>query len=505
MNDNKKIAVNSVVIFLRLIITSLVGIYISRVVLDALGASDYGLYNVVGGIVTMLNVMNSAMLSTTYRYIAFELGKGNNADTRRVFNTCFQIHIFFAIFIVLLGLTLGEWYIDNFLNVADGKLPDAKFVFHISLLTAAISTLLVPFQGLIVAFEKFVVNAIIDIISFLFRLGIIVAFIYSEDNRLRLYSILQLSYNILSCSLYLFYCIKNYFPIIKWHVYNDWKLCKEMFSYATWTLFGAFAAYGKTQGSAIIVNFFFGTIVNAAFAVANQVESFILMFARSLSNAAVPQITKNFSGGNETRSIKLTSYISKYTFILMSMVAFPVMLEMEFLLGLWLKDIPEGAVLFCQLTVLGGLIGCLGEGIPALINATGNIKTYQIIFHTFNLLGLPIAFIFYRYGYPAETILIVYCVIGILAAFLRIFLMKKIYKFDVRMLIKVSYSKIFIISVPLVVYFYLYNCTQYSVIEHICGLVLSELYLFLVIAIVGIDKAERGIIKNVFKSKFKKS
>ena len=505
MNDNKKIAINSVVIFLRLVITSLVGIYISRIVLDALGASDYGLYNVVGGIVTMLNVMNSAMLSTTYRYIAFELGKGEKGDSQRVFNTCFQIHIFFACLIILLGLTLGEWYIDNYLNVAEGKLTDAKFVFHISLLTAAISTLLVPFQGLIVAYEKFSVNAIVDIISFLFRLGVVVAFIYSDDNRLRLYSVLQLSYNLLSCSLYLTYCLKNYFSIIKWHIYNDWSLCKEMFSYATWTLFGAFAAFGKTQGSAIIVNFFFGTVVNAAFAVSNQVESFILMFARSLSNAAVPQITKNFSSGNEVRSIKLTSYISKYTFLLMCLVAFPVMLEMEFLLGLWLKEIPDGTVLFCQLTVLGGLIGCLGEGIPSLINATGRIKTYQIIFHTFNLMGLPVSFIFYKNGAPAETILIVYCVIGVLAAFLRIILLKIIYKFDIRMLIEVSYSKIFIISLPLIVYNYFYNCSQFSLSEHFCGILLSELFLFLVIALIGTDSTERGIIKNFLQSKIQKS
>ena len=504
MNENKKIAFNSVIIFIRLVVTSLVGIYISRIVLDALGASDYGLYNVVGGIVTMLNVMNSAMLSTTYRYIAFELGKGEQGDTRRVFNTCFQIHILFAVFILLLGLTVGEWYIDHYLNVADGKLPDAKYVFHFSLFTAALATVLVPFQGLIVAFEKFHVNAIIDIISFLFRLTIIILFIYNADNRLRLYSILQLSYNVLSCSLYLLYCLKNYFSTIQWKLYYDWKLCRAMFSYAIWTLFGALAAYGKTQGSTIIVNFFFGTIVNAAFAIANQVESFILMFARSLNNAAVPQITKNFSGGNEKRSISLTNYISKYTFLLMSIVAFPVMLEMDFLLNIWLKEIPEGAVQFCQLTVLGGLIGCLGEGIPALINATGNIRTYQIIFHTFNLLGLPVAFSLFRMGLPPNTILVVYCVIGILAAFLRILLMKVIYKFDVAQLIRVSYSKIFIISIPLSIYFFFYDCSEFSTLEHLAGLVASELFLFAVIALVGTDKKERDIISHFLKAKLSK-
>ena len=500
MGGNKRIALNSIIIFTRLVITSLVGIYISRIVLDALGASDYGLYNVVGGIVTMLNVMNSAMLSTTYRYIAFELGKGDNKDIRRVFNTCFQIHIFFAVLILILGFTLGEWYIDNYLNVSSGKLGDAKYVFRVSLITASIATLLVPFQGLIVAFEKFQVNAIIDIVAFLFRLLIIGTFIYSSQNRLRLYSILQFTYNILSCSLYLLYCVKNYLPIIRWKIYNDWKLCKEMFSYASWILFGALASYGKVQGSAIIVNFFFGTVVNAAFAVANQVESFILMFARSLSNAAVPQITKNFSGGNKERSIRLTSYISKYTFILMLVVAFPVILEMEFLLGLWLKEIPDGAVLYCQLTILGGLIGCLGEGISALINATGNIKIYQIIFHSFNLLALPVAFLFFKLNYPAEMILIVFCITGILGAIFRLYLMKR-YGFDISLLIKVSYFKILIISIPLVLYYFCYNPSGTSTFEHILGLIYSELFLIFIIAILGTDKTERNMIKRVIMIK----
>lgn len=502
MNDNKKIAYNSVVIFARLVLTSLIGIYISRVVLDALGASDYGLYNVVGGIVTMLNVMNSAMLSTTYRYIAFELGKENSiGDVRKVFNTCFQIHIFFSVLIIVLGLTLGEWYIDNYLNVAVGKLGDAKFVFHVSLITAATATLLVPFQGLIVAYERFSISAIIDIISMFIRFALVMIFIYADSNRLRIYSILQLSYNLLSSSLYLAYCIKNYTQIIRWKVYKDWQLCKDMFSYAFWTLFGAMAAYGKTQGSTIIVNYFFGTIVNAAFAVANQVESFIQMFARSLSNAAVPQITKNFSGGNETRSVKLTSYISKYTFILMSIVAFPVMIEMEFLLGLWLKEIPEGTVQFCQLTVLGGLIGCLGEGVTSLLNATGNIKPYQVIINVFNLMGLPVAFVSFKLGYPAEAVLIIYCIIAFISSLLRVVLMKFIYKFDVSLLLKVSYSKIFLISIPLIIYYVLYNSANYTTLGHLCGLICSELFLLLIIAILGTDKTERTLIRKIVSRK----
>lgn len=498
MNDNKKIAVNSIVIFVRLCIVSLVSIIASRVVLDALGASDFGLYNVVGGIVTLLNVVNTAMLATTYRYLAFEIGKKDAGNPNKIFNTSLLIHFCFAIALMVIGVLVGDWYINNYLNVAEGKLDDALFVFHVSIGTAAFSTLFVPFQGLQVAYEKFAINALIDIVSQSVKLGAILVLIYSDCNRLRLYSMIMLSYMILSCILYFAYCWKNYYQVVKLKLYKDVKLIKEMLSFALWTLFGALASVGKSQGSAVVINFFFGTVVNAAFAVAAQVESFVLVFARSLNSAAVPQITKNFSGGNSGRSIKLTSYISKYTFILMAIVAFPVMLEMDFLLGLWLKDIPEGSATFCRLMMLGCLLGCLGEGIPALVNATGNIKVYQIITHTFTLMGLPIAFLCYKLGANESAILVVFCVISFALAFVRLYLLKRIFKFDVREFISISYSRMGLMAIPLTFVYYFYDSSSFSFMGHIGGMIGAEAFLFFVIVFLGLEKQERKMIAGFF-------
>ena len=177
MNENKKIAINSVVIFARLCITSVIGIFTSRIVLDALGASDYGLYNVVGGIVTLLNVVNTAMLSTTYRYIAFEVGKKKDGNTNKIFNVSLLIHAIFSIFILVVGLIVGTWYVNNYLNIPIEKISDAHFVLRVSLITSAISTLLVPYQGLLVAYEKFTLNAVIDIVSCVLRLVVLLLFI----------------------------------------------------------------------------------------------------------------------------------------------------------------------------------------------------------------------------------------------------------------------------------------------------------------------------------------
>lgn len=503
MNDNKKIAVNSIILFVRLVVTSLIGIIASRIVLDALGASDYGLYNVVGGIVTILNVFNSSMVATTYRFIAAEMGRGESGNVNKVFNVSFLIHVAFALVIVLVGTFVGEWYIDNYLNVAEGKLPDARFVFHISIITTAISTLLVPYQGLITSYEKFNVLAIRDILTRILYFVAIYYLLKLDLNRLRIYACIHLAYNVVYNGSFLVYCKHKFTEDSKFKIYREWEQIKSMFSFALWTLFGAVANITKTQGCAILINFFFGTIVNAAYAVANQVESYVLMFARSLNNAAIPQITKSFNGGKRERSLTLTSYISKYTFILMSLVAFPVLLETDFLLGLWLKEVPEGAATFCKLIVLGGLLGTLGEGIPALVNATGNLKVYQLVFHTFVILGLPIAWIFFKLGYNPYTIVIVYCVIYFLSAFVRLFLLKYIYHFDIMQIIRVSYIRIIAIAIPLFVFYILYNPSSFSTLFHIIGMLGAEMFLVIVVLIIGLDAKERNLLKIFIVKKTK--
>lgn len=495
MNANQRIAFNSVVIFVRLCIVTVVSLFASRLVLNALGVSDYGLYNVVGGIVMVLNVVNTAMVSTTYRYLSFEIGKKSEGNPNKIFNTSFIIHLCFAVLILILGFTVGFWYIDTYLNVAVDKLPDARFVFVMSVITTSISTLFVPFQGLQVAYEKFAINASIDIVSQLIRIGGIILFLDgNHGNGIRIYAIIMMITNVSAALLYYAYCAKNYWGVIKPKKYRDMALVKDMMSFASWTSVGAFANVGKVQGSAIVINLFFGTVVNAAYAVANQVENFILMFARTLNNAAIPQITKSFSSGDRGRSIKLTAYISKYTFLLMSLVAFPVLLEMDFLLHIWLGTVPEGATIFCQIMILSGLLGCLGEGIPAMINATGSIKGYQLVVNVILLLGLPISYVCYLLGANCYSLVIVYCVISGVSGFIKLYMLRRVVDFDVKMFFDVSYNKILYVSIPLIIYYFFYDSTSYSTLGHVCGFIFSELFLLMSIAVFGLDKNERRIV-----------
>lgn len=494
MNDNKKIAFNSIIIYLRLCVVSLISIVLSRVVLDALGASDYGLYNVVGGIVLLLNVVNSSMTSTTYRYLAFEIGKKDKGDPNKIFNTSLLIHIGFALAVIVIGEPLGEWYILNYLNVAPESIPDAQFVFRLSITAAAVNTVFVPNQGLLVAYEKFTATALIDIVSNLLKLGLIILFIYADTSRIRLYGVIMLVYTIFNSISYYLYCRRFHQGVIRFNIVKDKSLYKEMVSFSGWTMFGAAANVGKTQGCAIIINYFFGTLVNAAYAIAHQVETFIMMFARSLGSAAVPQTTKSFSAGDVQRAISLTSRISKYTFVLMALISFPVILEIDFLLGLWLKEVPEGASEFCRLIILGNLLGCLGEGIPNLINACGKIKAYQVVVHTVLILGLPISYAFFKMGYSPYTISIVYCVINFVNSFVKLYMLRRVQGFDVWAFMKISHMRIFAISIPLTL-FYLFYPQMTSLSAHVIGLFSSVLFYVLVLVICGLDNEERTKVK----------
>lgn len=501
MDGNKRIAFNSLIIFSRLCVVSVISLISSRIVLQALGVSDFGLYNVVGGIVTLLNVVNTAMVSTTYRYIAYELGKGEKGNTNKIFNTSFTIHAGFAVLILFLGICVGLFYIYNYLNVSPEKIEDARFVLEMSVVATMISTLFVPFSGLLVAYEKFHVPAIIDVLANLIRLALLFFLLYFDGNRIRLYSCIMLMFIVIQNSLIYLYSRINYKEVIRFNLQTDKNLYKEMFGFSGWILIGACSSVGKIQGSAMIINYFFGTIVNGAYAVSNQVNHFIELFARSLNKAAIPQITKNFSGGNKDRSVMLASYISKYTFMLMTIVAFPVLLEMDFLLGLWLKDVPEGASVFCKLMVLCGLIGSVGEGVPALVQASGKMKYFQMILSTMSLSGLPVSFLLFHIGYPPYYILMVYCVINGIAAFIRLFLLKKILKIDISTFLDISYLKVAYVSIPLIVVYALYNPSDFSVTQHLMGLAFSEIVLFASILVLGLDKREWGEIKKFLKNK----
>lgn len=496
MNENKKIAINSIIIFIRLCIVSLVSIIVSRVVLDALGASDYGLYNVVGGIVAMLNVVNHAMASSSYRFIMVEMGKGEEIGINKVFNTSLVIHSFFAFIILFLGLTIGEWYINNMLNVPASSMTDARIVYHITILTTCISTFLVPYNGLMIACENFKYTATVEILANMLKLFAVLTILFHVHNRLICYSIIMSMTTLVQGFATVLYSIKNFRGYCRIRISRDRNLYCDMLGYSGWTALGAFTNAGKTQLVAIIINFFFGTVVNAAFAVANQINNFIVMFANSLNTAAVPQITKSLSRGDADRSFTLAARISKYTFFLMLIASFPILMEIDFLLSLWLKEVPEGANVFSVLIVVAALFLCVCQGTGSLVNATGKIKWFQIINNTYTLLSLPIGWLCFYLGANKYALSIVICVFMFFNIPLNMYLLKRVLDFNVKKFFILSYLPMLKVFIPLSLIFILYDPHSFSVTEHIAGLCGSLIVSIVLIFVLGLDKNEKILIKD---------
>ena len=496
MNENKKIAFNSVYIFFRLCIVSLVSIIASRIVLDALGASDYGLYNVVGGIVALLNVVNMAMSSATYRFIATEMGKGEGGQLNKVFNVSLTIHFAFALIILLLGVTLGEYYVDYWLNVDPGKLSDARFVFYVSLASTCFATIMVPYNGLLVAYEEFLAISVFEVLASVLKLAAIFTILLNVPNRLICYSFIMMGTVIINHGGRYLYSFFRYRDVIRIKRYREKKLYREVLSFSGWTSLGAFSNVANTQCTAMIINFFFGTVVNAAFSVANQINGFIQMFANSLNTSAVPQITKNLSGGNSNRSISLTVKISKYTFFLMLFVSFPVLMELDFLLSVWLKQVPEGANYYCILIVLSGVLLSASQGMGSLISASGNIKTFKIVEVIFTLAVLPLGALAFKMGANAYALSAIICIANFIRIPVVMILLKNIIQVNIRKDFLPSYLRMAMVFAPLCVAFIIYNPASFSVVGHIGGLAGSLLFCVTLVYFLGLDSREKEMVNS---------
>lgn len=500
MKENTTILKNSGILYLKLIVTSVISLYTSRIVLQSLGVSDFGLYSVVGGIVVMVNILNIALISTTYRYIAFEIGGGNLSDINKVFNISLVLHIVLALVVVLLAETLGSYYIYNKLNVPSDRIDDAMFVFHFSVLAIVFSIVSIPFQALIAAHEKFSVSAIIEIISAILKLGIAIILLYYIGNRLRIYALLMGAIMSIPPILYLLYCIKKCKSIILWNFQKDKSKYKEMIGFSGWILLGASASIGQIQGAALIINLFFGTILNASFGLANSINSIVLVFARNLGQAAIPQITKSYSSGNTDRTMQLVCYISKYSFFLMLLPALPILLETDFILKLWLKNVPEYTTIFCQLMIINALVTCLGSSIPSVVQATGKIKYFQIIGSVISLLSLPIAYLLFKFGYPSYSILVVYIISSLINVIVSQILLRYLINFDVKTFMKIAYLKIVYVVVFVSPLFLIRNLYPDNTARFIFLLIISVVWFFISVYIVGINKKEKELIGSTINS-----
>jgi len=422
--NNKRIAKNTLLLYFRMFITMTIGLFTSRVVLNVLGVSDFGIYNVVGGVITMASFLNSAMVASTQRFISFELGKGNIERLGKIFCTSINIHAAIALISVILGETVGLWFVNTQLNLPEERMYAVNWVYQCSILTFIFTVISVPYNSCIVAHEKMNVYAYISIFEVMMKLIIVYALLVSSIDKLILYAILLAFVAIAVRFLYSMYCHRK-FEECKYQFIFDRELSKQMFSFAGWSVLGNMGVSLKDQISNIILNLFFGPTVNAARGIGINVSSLINTFSTNFAMAINPQITKQYAIGNINESQKLVYAGARLTFFLLSVISIPVIVNIDYLLKLWLGIVPEYTSAFMVLSILTCLLYSLSGSVTTAIQATGNIKWFQIGVSIIMFSELPVAYLLLQLGCKPYTVMYPTILTYTIAVFFRFFLLHR--------------------------------------------------------------------------------
>ena len=436
-----RIAKNTLMLYVRMFVLMLVGLYTSRVVLAALGESDFGIYNVVGGVVAMFTVISGALNSAVQRFITFELGKGDQVKLNKVYSTAVLIQLFIAVVVVALAEPVGLWFIDNKMTILPDRIPAARLVLHFSLLAFVVNLMSVPQMASITAHEKMSAYAIIGMLDGFLRLGVAFMIQHSPIDRLVYYAALMAGVVLIVRGAYGLYCRVN-FAECRFRPVFDRPLIKEMFSFAGWNFIGVTSGVLRDHGGNILVNLFSGPAVNAARGVAVQLNGAVQGFVTNFMTAVNPQITKSYASDEKEYMFSLVRKSSKLSFCLLLILALPVIFNAEFILGIWLKEVPAHSALFVQLFLIFALSESLSNPLITAMLATGNIRNYQLVVGAIQLLNIPISYMFLRLGAAPEVTVVVAIALSQVCMFARMIMLGKATGFPVKVYIKEVYMPV---------------------------------------------------------------
>ena len=492
--EDKRIAKNTLIVYARLIITTVLGLVSMRLVLAALGKSDYGLYNVVGATVIMFSFITSALYNTTTRFINYEQGK-SDGNVNHIFNMSIVIHVCFAIVALLILESIGVYYIHNYLNVEPGKEADAMFVFQVSTIVTCLSLISVPFNSLFIVHEDFRTIAIIDIAGAIAKFALILALSYYEGNLLRFYALSMAFVTALTSLAYYLSACKKWPRTTKFSLIKERNKYKDMLVFNNYSLLSAAALLFRNQGSNIVINYFFGTVINAAYAISYAVQGYITTFVGNFDIASAPQITQNISRGNMNRTI-LASSTCRVCTLLTLLLLFPIYCELPFILHLWLgNSMPESTVTFCKCTLLVALVSATSGGITQLIRGTGNLKWFSIQFTVLYVLALLISIGLYKAGFPPYTVILSYFIADAVSRCIQIYLLHRYIKLDINSFVQRSYLRplgVFVCGVTYVLLSESFNAEQS--LWHIANFLIACLFMAASVYYIGLYKEERNTI-----------
>jgi O-antigen/teichoic acid export membrane protein len=500
--NNKRIAKNTLFLYFRSFLTFIVGLYTSREVLAQLGVSDFGIYNVVGGIIVLFSFIQNAMNAATSRFFTFDLGKGDFEQLKKTFNLSIVIHIFTALIIFILGETVGLWFLNTQLNIPSERMEAANFVYQFSIFAACIGILQIPYMVAVNAHEKMKVYAYIGIADSVFYLAIAISLGFAPIDKLKFYSILLFCLYIARAGFYIIYCHKNFKEThFKW--FWDKKMFLERMGFSGWTTLNGMSGIAALQGVNMILNMFHGVVANAAYGIMTQVTNGIAQFTNNFFAAINPQITKSYARGDIDYLHGLVFRSMKFSFLLSYAIAVPFVLNMDFILNIWLKTVPEYAAIFCQIKVIDWCLCMFFFSCYFPIMATGKIKNFLLVDSILTIQNFIFIYIFFKFGFSPTVVPIVYIGVNAVRIIAILFFTKALIKFSVsefiyKVILKLSI--VVLISAPLPIFISLNTKDWQAMLATSISFILPFLFSSIFF---GLDKNERAMIFSSIKKKFK--
>ncbi len=422
-DNNKRIAKNTLLLYFRMLFMMVVSLYTSRVILNALGVEDFGIYNVVGGVVAMFTVISGSLSAAISRFITYELGKGDQSKLNKIFSASVTIQLLLSLIIVVLIESVGVWFLNAKMTIPADRVTAANWVLQFSIITFVINLISVPYNAAIIAHERMSAFAYISILEAIGKLAIAFFIMWSPIDKLIYYAILMCTVAVIVRLTYGHYC-KKHFTECTYHFHWDKDILKQMFGFAGWNFIGASSVVFRDQGGNIILNIFFGPTVNAARGIANQVNTAITGFVQNFMTALNPQITKSYASGDGEYMMTLIFQGARLSFYMLLLLSLPVLINTHYILVIWLKIVPEHAVLFVRLILIFAMCESISNPLITAMLATGKIRNYQIVVGGLQLLNLPLSYLCLKTGFVPESILVVAIIISLACLFARLYMLR---------------------------------------------------------------------------------
>lgn len=494
--NNKRIAKNTLLLYFRMLLLMAVSLYTSRVVLNALGVEDFGIYNVVGGIVAMFTVLSGSLSAAISRFITYELGKENQENLNKIFSSAVTIQLGLAGIILLLAESIGLWFLNFKMNIPISRMEAANWVFQFSIFTFAINLISVPYNASIIAHERMSAFAYISILEAIGKLTIAFLIAISPMDKLTFYAILMCVVAFIVRLTYGNYC-KRHFSECTYHFSWDKQLLKQMFGFAGWNFIGASSAILRDQGGNIVINLFCGPTVNAARGIAFQVNNAVNQFVTNFMTALNPQITKSYASGDKEYMMTLIFQGARLSFYMLFLLSLPILINTHYILTLWLKMVPEHAIAFVQLTLIFALSESISQPLITAMLATGKIRNYQIIVGGLQMMNLPISYIFLRIGFFPEIVIIIAIIISQSCLIARLLMLRKMINISLKKYMKKVYCNIItVMIISSIIPFMLTINNDETFLTFILQSFITIACTIITIYYIGCSKSEKLFIKN---------